>query len=49
MKAKVISRFQDRESGVIYKVGETYSGSPERISELVKAGVVEKPKKASKK
>ena len=51
MDARVLVRFQDRETGRIYRVGETYSGSADRVSELVKGGWVAEPvsKKRKKK
>lgn len=46
METKVISPFTDRENGRIYLVGDKFSGSAARISELAEKGHVEE-KKAS--
>lgn len=52
MDAAVIKRFCDRLTGRIYKVGETFTGDAERVSELAQGGWVQptaKPKKRKKK
>lgn len=42
MGARVISRFRDRETGVVYDTGDAYPGSEERVEELAAAGFVER-------
>lgn len=52
MKAKVLKRFRDKDSGVIYKVNSVYESNEKRLKELQKLGYVgkiEKPKKTTKK
>lgn len=49
MEAKVIKPFYDLEHPEnIYKAGDTFSGSAERIAGLVEKGFVEKAEKAEK-
>lgn len=49
--AKVIRQFQDKETKVDYKVGADYTGSKERVSELVGKGYlsIEEPSTPKKK
>ncbi|WP_193434456.1 hypothetical protein [Streptococcus suis] len=41
--AKVIAGFRDKETQIIYVIGDEYEGS--RVAELVKAGFLEKETK----
>lgn len=47
MKSKVIEAFQDKETGDVYKAGDSFTGSASRINELRELGYV-KPVKESK-
>lgn len=42
MKSKVVSRFNDRETGTHYEAGDTFECSPERFAELEEKGFVKK-------
>lgn len=45
---KVIKRFRDRATGVIYEVTGKYEGDAERIAELQEKGYLEKDKPVKK-
>lgn len=40
-QAKVLKTFTDRDSGQVFRKGDTYTGPPERVVELRGAGVLE--------
>lgn len=52
-KARVVAVFRDRETSVVYSVGDEFEGSAERVDELTSGGYLapidKKPKAAPKK
>ena len=52
-KAHVVAVFRDRETSVVYNVGDEFEGSAERVDELTSGGYLapidKKPKAAPKK
>jgi hypothetical protein len=52
-KARVVAVFRDRETSVVYSVGDEFEGSAERVDELTSGGylapIEKKPKAAPKK
>lgn len=52
-KARVVAVFRDRETSVVYSVGDEFEGSAERVDELISGGYLapidKKPKAAPKK
>ena len=52
-KARVVAVFRDRETSVVYNVGDEFEGSAERVDELTNGGylapIEKKPKAAPKK
>ena len=52
-KARVVAVFRDRETSVVYSVGDEFEGSAERVDELTNGGylapIEKKPKAAPKK
>ncbi len=52
-KARVVAVFRDRETSVVYNVGDEFEGSAERVDELTIGGYLapidKKPKAAPKK
>ena len=53
MTAKVIADFSCRLRGVVYRKGDLYEGTPERVAELVAGGYLEgekpEPKRPARK
>ena len=52
-KARVVAVFRDRETSVVYNVGDEFEGTAERVYELTSGGYLapidKKPKAAPKK
>lgn len=52
-KARVVAVFRDRETSVVYSVGDEFEGAAERVDELTNGGYLapidKKPKAAPKK
>lgn len=49
MKRKVISRFRDKDTKVVYKKNDIYEGNEKRVAHLVKRGRLEPSKSNDKK
>ena len=51
-KSRVVAVFRDRETSVVYSVGDEFEGSAERVDELTSGGylapIEKKPKAAPK-